>query len=225
MHWIRKAVNQPRISPAAEFGRWTVGIIKIKHMRTSRIFSIASVCLIVFVAYGPSFSQRNRPVDYYSDPQAIIYEVSSRGARGVVLELYDDENVWYSVLRKVATGNESWLKAAVALRPGADAGAIDMLEVTVGEALEHAPENVLGIAPKAFLLGTICGGPDIDDVRYYSYELSMNAINLRMKRVAAVKDPMLQHLRDQCLRYLEESKKGIASFLAYLPNSLTLFAA
>ena len=181
-------------------------------MRISRIFAIATVCLMVLVAYCLSFSEEKKTIDYHSDPQAIIHEVSSRGAREVVLELYHDEDIWYALLRNIATGSELWLKAAVALRSGSDAGASEMLNLAVGEALEHAPENVLRIAPKVFLLRSICGGPDVDDPRYDSYELSMNAINLRMNRVAAITDPELEHLRDQCIKYLEKSKKGIARF-------------
>jgi len=181
-------------------------------MRTSRIFSIASVCLLVFVVYGTSFAKEKKSIDYYSDPQAVIDQVSSRGAREVVLELYDDDNVWYALLRNIATGSESWLKAAVALRSGSYAGASEMLDLAVGEALEHAPANVLRIAPRVFLLRSVCGGPDVDDRRYDSYELSMNVISLRMKRVAAITDPDLKKLCDQCIKYLERSKKGIASF-------------
>ena len=181
-------------------------------MRTSRIFAIASVSLMVFVSYCLSFSEEKKSIAYYSDPQAIIDEVSSRGAREVVLELYNDDDTGYALLRNIATGSELWLKAAAALRSGSDAGASEMLDLAVGEALEHAPANVLRITPKVSWLRSVCAGPDVDDRRYDSYELSMNAINLRLKLVAAITDPKLQHLCDQCIRYLEESKKGIANF-------------
>lgn len=191
---------------------YTVGIKRIEHMRTSPSFGITSLCLMVFVAYGLSFSEENKSTDYYSDPQAIIDHVSSRGAREVVQELYRDKEIWYALLHNIATGRKLWLEAAVALRSGSDAGASEMLALAVGEALEHAPENVLRVDLKVFWLKSVCCGPDVDDPRYDSFELSMSAINLRMKRVAAITDPELQHLRDQCIRYLEESIKGIASF-------------
>ena len=181
-------------------------------MKILRVFSVASVCLIIVVAYGLSFSQPNKSTEYSSDPQAIIDEVSSRGARAVILELYTDSDVWYSVLRKIATGDELWLKAAVALRSGSDAGVSHSLDVTVGEALEHAPEQVLRIASQSFGLRTICGGPDVDDIRYDSYELSMQAIERRKKRVAAISDSDLKSTRDKCINYLEASKSGIARF-------------
>lgn len=128
-----------------------------------------------------------RIINYYSKPELVIREIESRGAMVIVSELYADHKAWHSVLQKIASGDESWLRVANALRAGTDAGASEMLTLAVGEALEHNPNNVFRIASKAFRVSAICGGPDVDDVRYNSYELSMNAINLRIDKVAAVK--------------------------------------
>jgi hypothetical protein len=151
-------------------------------------------------------------INYSSKPELIIGEVQSRGARIIVWELYDDDKTWLSVLQKIASGDESWLRVANALRAGTDAGASEMLTLAVGEALEHNPKNVFRIASEAFGVSDICGGPDVDDVRYDSYELSMKAINLRIAKVAAVKDPSLEQISKECIHYLEASKKGISDF-------------
>ncbi len=150
--------------------------------------------------------------NYYSKPDAIINEVKSRGANAVVAELTKDAKVWDFICNKIATGDQTWLKAAAALKAGTDADSGEMLDLALGEALEHEPENVFKIAANTFELAFICGGPDVDNARYNSYELSMKAIDLRTKKVAAVKDQSLQKMSKECLKYLEESKKGIAEF-------------
>jgi hypothetical protein len=151
-------------------------------------------------------------INYSLKPELIIREVKSRGARIIVWELYDDPKTWHSVLQRISSGDESWLRVANVLRPGTDAGTSEMLTLAVGEALEHNPNNVFRIASKAFEVSAICGSPDVDDVRYDSYELSMKAISLRIDKVAAIKDPSLEKMCKECIHYLEASKKGISDF-------------
>jgi hypothetical protein len=150
--------------------------------------------------------------DYYSNPDSIIAEVNMRGAASVVADLTRDWNVWDSICDKVATGDQAWLKAAVALHPGTDAGSSEMMDLALGEALELNPENVFKIAMPTFELEFICSGPDVDNPRYDSYDLSIRAINLRIKKVSAIKDSKLKKLSKGCVGHLEESKEGIAQF-------------
>ncbi len=151
-------------------------------------------------------------INYYSKPELVTREIESRGAMAIVSELYGNDKAWHSVLQKIASGDESWLRAAIALRNGADAGASEMLALAVGEALEHNPENALKIASQAFGLKEICGGPDVDDVRYDSYDRAMKAINLRIEKVSAAKDRSLKKICKECIHYLEASKKSISDF-------------
>ncbi len=167
-----------------------------------------SILLMTSIAYAAN----TNPADIHLQPDALFQEIKSKGANAVVFELYGDSNVWDAFLRNIATGNRTWIEVAVALRPGSDAGASEMLTLAVGEALEHDPINVLQIAPKAYQLSYICSGPDVDDRRYDSHELSINAINRRIKKVSAVKDQSLSTTSKECIRYLEDSKTGIAQF-------------
>ncbi len=179
-------------------------------MKKINILFLLSITLFFMghtLLYADSLSN-----NYYSKPDAIINEVKSRGADAVVSELYKDWNAWDFICNKIATGDQAWLKAATALKAGTDAGSSEMLDLALGEALEHEPENVFKIAANTFELVFICGGPDVDNARYNSYELSMKAIDLRIKKVAAVKDQSLLKMSKECLVYLEESKKGIAEF-------------
>ena len=165
-----------------------------------------SILLMTSFAYGAD----TKPADIQLKPESLLQEIKSKGAGAVVLKLYDDSNVWNSILKKIATGDRSWLEIAIALHPGSDAGSSEMLTLAVGEALEHNPINVFQIAPKSFQLSFICSAPDVDDERYNTYELSMKAINRRINKVAAVKDSSLINMRKECIRYLEDSKKSLA---------------
>lgn len=172
------------------------------------------VSFILFIALTPNvvFSADITLKNYYSKPEIIISEIKSHGARTMVLELTKDWNVWDSICDKIASGDSAWLKAAAKLQEGTDAGASETLDLALGEALEHDPKNVFKIVGRTLDLESICRAPDVDNARYNSYDLSMKAINLRINKVAAVKDLSLQNMRRKCLQYLEESKKGVAEF-------------
>jgi hypothetical protein len=167
-----------------------------------------SIVLITSIVDGAD----TKPADFQLKPETLLQEIKAKGAGAVVSKLYGDSNVWHSIMKKIATGERSWLEIAVALHPGSDAGSSEMLTLAVGEALEHNPINVFQIAPKSFQLSFICGGPDVDDHRYDSYELTMKTINRRIRKVTAIKDQALMNTSKECMRYLEESKKGIAKF-------------
>lgn len=93
------------------------------------------------------------------------------------------------VLSGIASGTSSWLAVARDLRPVSDAGASQQLDLAVGEALEHRPGNVLRLAIPPFVLGTVCGGPDMDDARYDGARRVMRAVELRQRRLREIHDP------------------------------------
>lgn len=146
------------------------------------------------------------------DPRVLLDDVAKRGARAIVSKLYTAHDTWNDVLRHVATGDETWLRVAVALHPGTDAGSSEMLTLAVGEALEFSPENVFLITLPEFSLKYVCSGPDVDDIRFNSYELSMSAIKRRQNRISAMTNPELSKLGKECIHDLEEAKIGIAAF-------------
>ncbi len=176
------------------------------------IFVIILVCLLLCIGTRVSLATGITPVSYYENPDLIVGEVSKRGAGVVVSELFDCRKKWDFVLRQIATGDKSWLRASVALHPGSDAGASEMLTLSVGEAIEKQPENVFQIALGEFRLESICSGPDVDDIRFDSYEDSIRAIERRQKRLSMISDPNIQKLGKDCMRLLEDSKSRIAEF-------------
>lgn len=134
-----------------------------------------------------------------------------KGASTALRQIYESEKQWRELLRNIATGRVNWLNVANELRAAADAGGREQLELAVGEALEHRPSNVLRVAFPVFGV-SVCGGPDIDDARFDSYERSIRAIVKRRKMLSQIPAPNLRRARDLCMGELELSKVDIARF-------------
>ncbi len=174
-------------------------------------YSIWTIIIAVIFGSNLVYAIDANPIHYQIKPDSIMREIDSRGAKVVCEELYSDWNVWYSILqKKIASGDESWLKTAVALRPGSDAGATEMLDLAVGEALEHNPVNVFRFTLKVFPIHYICGAPDYNDPRFNSYDLAMKAINLRIHIVSSMRN--IENSVTECIQYLETSKEEISHF-------------
>lgn len=176
------------------------------------MFNLKSFLIVILLL---AFAQSTYAADsgsYYANPKQIIDAINKRGAKQIVFELYQDQKIWDSVLRKIGSGEEAWLKVATALRSGSDAGASEMLTLAVSEALEHKPAVVFKNALQTFELRDICSSPDVDDERYNSYELSIRSVNIRIDKVASIGNPDLKDLSNKCIQYLEESKEHLARF-------------
>ncbi|MBI4689044.1 MAG: hypothetical protein HY754_02055 [Nitrospirae bacterium] len=178
---------------------------------------IRHILFIIFFGYllfsaDVLLANKNETISYYKNPKSIMNKISNRGSHAIVSELYSCHKAWAFVLQKIATGTKSWLRVAVALHSGADAGTSEMLALSVGEALENSPDNVFLVTLKEFRVESICSGPDIDNVRYNSYELAMKAIKQRQNRILAISDHKLKNVGEKCMQILEKSKDGIARF-------------
>ena len=139
-------------------------------------------------------------------------EIFKRGAIKIVNELYSSNTAWESVLNNIAKGDVFWLRVAVALHAGTDAGTSEMLTLALGEALERDPENVFYLTLNSFELESVCSGPDVDDTHYNSYELSMAAIKRRQARLSTISKRNIKNIATKCVGYLEKSKEGISQF-------------
>jgi hypothetical protein len=145
-------------------------------------------------------------------PEGVSVQIEKLGTRAALTRIYNTKGEWQELLKGIGSGTVAWLRVAARLRPASDAGTSEQLDLAVGEALEHQPRNVLTVAMPAFTISVVCGGPNVDDARYDSYELSIKAIELRKAKLREISDPDLAKLRDDCIKNLESSKAGIASF-------------
>ncbi len=110
--------------------------------------------------------------EYHFAAKSLQLEISSKGANFVLRDLYKKYNKFNCVLKKIASGDKTWLKVAIQLRGVSDSDTTSMLKLAVGEALGSNPENVFSITIKSFPISDTCGGPDIDDIRFNSLKIS-----------------------------------------------------
>ena len=104
-------------------------------------------------------------------PNTISQQISTLGAKAALQAIYDNKTTWAQLLAGIASGTKDWLLIADQLRRVSDAGTSEQLGLAVGEALERRPENVLSLGIAEFGVETVCGAPDVDDVRFDSYNL------------------------------------------------------
>ena len=145
----------------------------------------------------------------YDTPAGILKAVKSQGASNVVQQINKQWPVLHNILKQIATGKSPWLDVAKALRPGGNAAVIQMMQYAVGEALNHNPKNVLQFAGKDFDLIDICGTPDINDMRFDSYETSISEMKQRRAKVAKVRGKLRKKAK-KCLEYLKEADGELA---------------
>jgi hypothetical protein len=169
-------------------------------------------CLALLFTASSSFGAADtvNTDQYYTDPQATIHEVSRRGASEVVAELSNQERKWYYVMDKIATGEQAWLKVAVVLRPGSDAGSTEEIFEALGQALKTNPKEVLGLISKDFPLEYVCSWPVVGTPPCTTYELCLKEIEDRQKSVMSVSSRNLRDLCKRCLSSLENGKRQIA---------------
>ena len=145
-------------------------------------------------------------------PRDVENSIATTGARQTLQRIYEDKGQWTALLAGIATGEPVWLNLAKQLRRVSDGGASEQIDLAAGEALEHRPADVLTLVADEFGLPQVCGGPDVDDPRFDSYDLSMAAIQRRLEMLHSIHDGGLAAKRAGCISELEKAKTGIAHF-------------
>lgn len=149
---------------------------------------------------------------YPTSPEAISKEISKRGPKEVLSELWRDRVAWDRLRAGIATGAESWLTVALLLRPASDAGATRDLRLALGEALGSSPERVLQLSLKPHDIAAVCSGVDIDDPRFDSYELATAEVERRVQTVSTITEPQLEQAKADCLAELRASDPHLRRF-------------
>ena len=153
-----------------------------------------------------------KSIDYYTDPQAIIEKISKEGAYKIVWELFENTDIWGWIMKKISSGEEEWLKVAVALSPGTDAHAGETLFSALGEALVKAPNKVLTLFSDDFSIKAICSCPDVDDPRFDTKSKNLKELEKRKKTVLSLSDKKLKSVQEQCLKALGESRREVSEW-------------
>jgi hypothetical protein len=137
----------------------------------------------------------------------LLADVSSRGASKIVEELYAPGGRWPEVMAKISGGSADWLKVAVALHPGTDAGASEELDQAMFLALGVAPEAVLRLLEQhEFSVEYVCSSNISVD---YPVDQSTQFVNDRLKALDRVKEASLSNIKGQCELGLQQALRDL----------------
>jgi hypothetical protein len=136
---------------------------------------------------------------------AVLSDIHTRGATAVVNDIWN-KPAWSQILTNIETGQRQWLKVAVELHPGTDAGSSEMLTSAAGVALLHNPHDVLlRLGPELSIEG-ICTAPDVDDPRFDTKQKAIQSLEARIAAVTQVTSADVAAARRSCLEFLKQAK-------------------
>ena len=138
-------------------------------------------------------------------PASVLADINARGAYAVVKDLFDKPE-WSVILDHIETGQSQWLKVAVALYGGTDAGSTEMITSAAGVALLHQPRRVLLEVGPVLGLEGICSAPDIDDPRWSTQQKLVKNLDARIASVSRLNGDDVGSARDSCLKFLREAR-------------------
>jgi hypothetical protein len=134
-------------------------------------------------------------------PSAIRTLLEEQDATAVVQSL--DDSSWNAFLAHVEAGDRGWIDLVPLLAPGTDVGTSESLVITLSRALKANPAGVLSVlAANHYSPADICGDNDIE-----ASALDMaRFIDEALVKVAAVMDPALSEVRNECLYALTDAR-------------------
>jgi hypothetical protein len=148
-------------------------------------------------------------------PASIERSIATSGAAAALSLIYSNRVRWSGLLAGIASGEPAWLRVGKKLYRASDAGAAEQIGLAFGEALEHNAGAVLSIAPRLIGVDVLCGGPDVDDPRFDSYDLAIAAIRRREEAVRQLKESTYEAKKQECIARLESDKGEIARFYGH----------
>ena len=184
------------------------------------LFIVLLVIILCLACYNSQSAEKDGIQNKNIIPAEIVKKIEKEGAKKVVGEFYKDELIWDKLLKNIASGKKSWLEVAVYLGPGTDAGASEMLDFAMAEALENSPKLVLEIIKKddSFMAAFICSGPDVYDPRYSTYHKALIATNHRIAVLEKVDDKNLKNIRNLCIGELKKSIPHLKKYFGVKTN-------
>jgi hypothetical protein len=139
-------------------------------------------------------------------------QIQTVGITNEIAYLQANRDQWHQLLSSIGKGESGWISIGLKLKDSADGSASETLTLAFGEALEHNPSELFNQIGSMDFITSICGGPDVDDPKYGSLELSMRAIEKRISNVRSLRKKQFELKRAECLDELQKSKDGMRSF-------------
>jgi hypothetical protein len=164
-----------------------------------------SFLLLIFFASAAAES----PDTSSAQASRILADVRDRGAQATAAALWDNQHQWKEAMEYIGRGKPTWLKVAVALRPGTDGGASQNLDEAVFFALKPNPISVLRLLhAEQFQTRSVCSGKIAID---YPAERARMLIQDRIDVLNGVSDLNLMTVRDECRSSLRAGLKDSGS--------------
>ncbi|MDX9972787.1 MAG: hypothetical protein RBU21_07350 [FCB group bacterium] len=155
-----------------------------------------------FIAVNAESDDRTRPLS--NSPQAILESIQEKGVEAVYDVLWQDGEMWTSIIEGITSGNEEWLAVADLLTPESDGGPGEELDLSRAMAIEANPAAVLSM--KSFRIE--------DCVRFNTMDgeplaEQLDGLQRRTRAVDSVDEPALRSVRERCLRRMHEEYRWI----------------
>jgi hypothetical protein len=116
--------------------------------------------------------------------------------------LWQEDAVFDSLLSHVDHGEQKWFGVWLKLRPFADGGQSESIDMAFARAIPHAPAAILKLIGNGLELRFVCTSPFIEPDPGVAEQYEVAAI----KALSSVRDNELQEVKQQCIRRVQLPK-------------------
>jgi hypothetical protein len=169
--------------------------------------TLGSLCLaeadVVYGAEVETSPEQHEDSRCFLNENELLKEIAEVGAKKVVGRYYSKPKKWRALLEVIEGGSPGWLRIAVALADGADAGARDELRYAVAGAIKNNAQGVMKIALPKYGSEKLCGEVDIDSNKYRTYESVVNELQAQKKSLEALDAERYRTAKKECLESID----------------------
>ena len=141
--------------------------------------------------------------DLKDSPSATLKHIQDVGAKAFLREFSGDMSKFGTLLEHIGRGNSDWLKVANEIIPATDAIYSETLEMALGEAVEHHPDQVFLLVPRLdvapWSVEEVCTSLEIDDENHTD-DLDIARLE---RRVVALRKISRSPLANRCGQAIE----------------------
>jgi hypothetical protein len=172
----------------------------------------------LFLILALVYSANSIAVNYTILPEAITKQAELHSWDSVINDIFADQTAANMVLLAIDSGQPEWLNLALTMLDKTDNQRTQaMIVMSLGEALQWNPEQVLKQVVKAVPIKQLCSVEGVYEWRLMSQFLANEAIQRRILSVSQVASFKLAKAKAECLAVLNESKGVVAKQLSNLP--------
>lgn len=154
--------------------------------------------LLLALLSAPALAQLTKQ----ATPEQVLRAIKAKGQNAVLQSLWQEEAVFDSLLSHVEHGEQKWFGVWVKLRPFADGGQSESIDMAFARAIPHAPAAILKLIGNGLELQFVCTSPFIEPYPGVAEQYEVAAI----KALSNVQDNKLQEVKRQCIRRVELPK-------------------